>query len=207
MERDVPGEHDSVVGQVDDDVSARVRSPEVADVRRASGEVHRQAAVERHVGRRRGELADLGPRGGIELAQERAVAVPLGQQVVPARVVSDDRGSWQDSVPEDVVAVPMRVDDVQQRCARHCAHLVQERVGECRRHQRVDYDDAVLARDEPGVRGAVRLDERVDPARDFDGARWVALRAHAPSSIWRNCGATWSASMATVRWTSLSVRA
>jgi hypothetical protein len=53
------------------------------------------------------------------------MAVPLGQQVFAACVMGDDWNAWQHCIAENMIAMPMRVDDMLHRGVSYATHFRQ----------------------------------------------------------------------------------
>ena len=91
VEREVAREQHALRRHEDRHVAARMRSAIEAQLDGPCAEVERQRVAERDVRRRPGKVAPILVDRRVEVAQELAVRLPLGEEVIAARIVRNDR--------------------------------------------------------------------------------------------------------------------
>ena len=153
VEHEVAGEQHRAIRDPRDDVVRRVRGPDVLQRDLEVVDPHREVIVERDERRPHLDLAPLDPRPQALRDRTRR------EHLVPAQLVTDNRGGGQQPVAVGVVAVMVSVHEDPHRGARHSGQRVEERAGAPLGRAGVDRGHSVAADEEPGVVQAPRAVE------------------------------------------------
>ena len=187
VDQHIAGDQHLVVGQIDEHVSGRVRSPRHPedDAHAVYDRLPPGAPAVGDLGRDRRRPVKFVP--DVVFHHREPFGAGLEDQLA-ALLGAYDRRSLERRISEIVVAVMVRVDDMRDRLVRESLHCRRDMPADRARAARVDQHRALVAHDDGRidhvalVRGIGVLDrpeEDVHPIVDADDARrrkWLALR-------------------------------
>jgi hypothetical protein len=148
---EIAGEEDVGIGENDDDVGIGVAAAQVREVYPATADVEGRRLDERPLGRVDDQGGDVVCEVGEGRQQGRALLLAVLDEARAAPLVPPDRGRPEVVVAEDVVGVPVGVDDQADRERRQACDVGNQLLGVAGRRARVDDEGLAVAEHHPDL--------------------------------------------------------